>query len=37
MGRGLNAPLGSRMRVDGRMQLTYNNIPLYYYHLDKKP
>jgi predicted lipoprotein with Yx(FWY)xxD motif len=38
VGRGLNATLvGSRLRQDGRLQLTYNNIPLYYYYLDRKP
>lgn len=38
VGNGLDANLvGSRMRLDGRLQLTYNNIPLYYYYLDRKP
>jgi len=38
VGFGLNQSLiGSRMRTDGTMQLTYNNIPLYYYREDSYP
>jgi predicted lipoprotein with Yx(FWY)xxD motif len=38
VGEGLDGTLvGTRLRQDGRMQLTYNNIPLYYYYLDRNP
>ncbi len=38
VGKGLDEKLiGNKKRRDGKYQVTYFNIPLYHYYLDKKP
>lgn len=34
---GITGTLDTITRADGSMQLTYNSIPLYFWHLDSKP
>ncbi len=34
---GIDGNLNTIIRSDGSMQLTYNSMPLYFWHLDSKP